>query len=145
MSILIPTTTIYRWVQQYVPELNRRCRPYLKRTADSWKVDETYIKVKKEWVYLYRAVDSQGNTLDFWFSPTRDAKAAKHFFLTTLAASHSSEPRVINVDKNAAYPKAFAELKAEGFIPENCGLRQVKYLNNLVEQDHRFIQHFVNG
>jgi transposase, IS6 family len=112
----------------------------LKPTTDSWRVDETYIKVKKEWVYLYRAVDSQGNTLDFFFSPTRDAKAAKQFFLTTLAASHSSEPRVINVDKNAAYPKAFAELKAEGHLSENCQLRQVKYLNNLVEQDHRFIK-----
>jgi|GraSoiStandDraft_40_1057318.scaffolds.fasta_scaffold385521_2 transposase, IS6 family len=133
-------TTIYRWVQRYAPEIDRRCRPYLKPTTDSWRVDETYIKVKKQWVYLYRAVDSQGNTLDFFFSPTRDAKAAKQFFLKTLAASHSSEPRVINVDKNAAYPKAFAELKAEGHLPENCELRQVKYLNNLIEQDHRFIK-----
>ncbi len=133
-------TTIYRWVQHYAPELEQRCRPHLKAITDSWKVDETYIKVKKEWVYLYRAVDSQGNTLDFFFSTTRDAKAAKHFFLKILAASHSDEPRVINVDKNAAYPKAFAELKAEGYIAENCELRQVKYLNNLVEQDHRFIK-----
>jgi IS6 family transposase len=133
-------TTIYRWVQHYAPEFERRCRPHLKPTTDSWRVDETYIKVKKEWVYLYRAVDSQGNTLDFFFSPTRDAPAAKHFFLKTLTASHTREPRVINVDKNAAYPKAFAELKAEGHLPENCALRQVKYLNNLVEQDHRFIK-----
>jgi transposase-like protein len=92
----------------------------LKPTTDSWRVDETYIKVKKEWVYLYRAVDSQGNTLDFLFSPTRDAKAAKQFFLQILAASHTSEPRVINVDKNAAYPKAFNELKVEGYLSENC-------------------------
>jgi transposase, IS6 family len=133
-------TTIYRWVQHYAPELERRCRAHLKATTDSWRVDETYIKVKKEWVYLYRAVDSQGNTLEFLFSPTRDAKAARRFFLKTLAASHTSEPRVINVDKNAAYPKAFAELKAEGRLPESCELRQVKYLNNLVEQDHRFIK-----
>ncbi len=133
-------TTIYRWVQHYAPELEKRCRPHLKATTDSWRVDETYIKVKKEWVYLYRAVDSQGNTLGFFFSPTRDAKAAKRFFLKTLAASQSSEPRAINVDKNAAYPKASAELKAEGHLPESCELRQVKYLNNLVEQDHRFIK-----
>jgi IS6 family transposase len=133
-------TTIYRWVQHYAPELERRCHPLLKPTTDSWRVDETYIKVKKEWVYLYRAVDSRGNTLDFFFSPTRDAKSAKQFFLKMLAASHTSEPRVINVDKNAAYPKAFAELKAQGYIPENCELRQVKYLNNIVEQDHRFIK-----
>jgi transposase, IS6 family len=133
-------TTIYRWVQHYAPGLERRCHPYVKPTTDSWRVDETYIKVKKEWVYLYRAVDSQGNTLDFFFSPTRDAKAAKQFFLKTLAASHISEPRVINVDKNAAYPKAFNELKATGLIAESCELRQVKYLNNLIEQDHRFIK-----
>jgi IS6 family transposase len=133
-------TTIYRWVQHYAPELEKRCRPHLKATTDSWRVDETYIQVKKEWLYLYRAVDSQANTLEFFFSPTRDAKAAKGFFLKTLAASQNSEPRVINVDKQAAYPKAFAELKAEGHLPESCELRQVKSLNNLVEQDHRFIK-----
>ncbi|BCL80954.1 IS6 family transposase [Ktedonobacteria bacterium brp13] len=133
-------TTIYRWVQHYAPELERRCRPQLKMTSDSWRVDETYIKVKKQWMYLYRAVDSQGNTLDFFFSPTRDAQAAKCFFLKTLAASHTNEPRVINVDKNAAYPKAFNELKTAGMLPERVELRQIKYLNNLIEQDHRFIK-----
>ncbi|GHO81863.1 IS6 family transposase [Ktedonobacter sp. SOSP1-85] len=133
-------TTIYHWVQRYAPSLERRCRPHVKPTTDSWRVDETYIKVKKEWVYLYWAVDSQGQTLDFFFSLTRDAQAARQFLLKTLAASHTSTPRVINVDKNAAYPKAFAELKAEGYLPENCALRQVKYLNNLVEQDHRFLK-----
>ncbi|GAC1634440.1 MAG: hypothetical protein NVS4B11_36360 [Ktedonobacteraceae bacterium] len=95
----------------------------MKPTTDSWWVDETYIKVKKEWVSLYRAIDSQGNTLEFLFSPTRDFEAAKHFFLTTLAASHTTEQRVINVDKNAAYPKAFNELKAAGLIPNHCELR----------------------
>ncbi len=98
------------------------------------------IQFKKQWVYLYRSVDSQGNTLDFFFSPTRDAQAAKQFLLKTLAASHTTEPRVINVDKNAAYPKAFSELKAEEHLPASCELRQIKYLNNLIEQDHRFIK-----
>ena len=130
-------TTIYRWVQCYAPELEKRCRPHLKANNDSWRVDETYIKVKKQWVYLYRAVDSEGNTLDFWLSSTRDGKAARLFFLKTLAASHTTEPRVINVDKNAAYPKAFNEIKAEGHLPEDCELRHVKYLNNLIEQDQR--------
>jgi transposase-like protein len=91
-------------------------------------------------MYLYRAVDSQGKTLDFWLSPTRDGEAAKQFLLKTLAASHTSSPRVINVDKNAAYPKAFNELKIVGRLPQYCELRQVKYLNNLIEQDHRFIK-----
>ncbi|GHP01211.1 IS6 family transposase [Reticulibacter mediterranei] len=139
-GLRVDHTTIYRWVQHYAPELEKRCRPYLKVTNDSWRVDETYIKVKKQWVYLFRAVDTQGNTLDFCFSPTRDAQAAKRFLLKTLAVSHTSSPRVINVDKNAAYPRAFNELKEEGLILEVCELRQVKYLNNLIEQDHRFIK-----
>ena len=72
-GLRIDHTTIYRWVQCYAPELEKRCRPHLKATNDSWRVDETYIKVKKVWMYLYRAVDSQGNTLEFLLSPTRDA------------------------------------------------------------------------
>jgi transposase-like protein len=136
----IDHSTIYRWVQHYAPELDRRCRPHVKGTTDSWRVDETFIKVKKEWVYLYRAVDSRGNTLEFFLSPTRDAEAAKRFFLKMLAASHTSEPRVINVDKMLPIPKAKSELKAEGRIPQSCELRPVKYLNNLIEQDHRFIK-----
>jgi transposase, IS6 family len=94
-------------------------------------------------MYLYRAVDSEGNTLEFLLSPRRDAEAAKRFFAKTLAAPHISTPRVITVDKNAAYPKAFKELKAEATIPDSCELRQSKYLNNLVEQDHRFIKRLV--
>src|ERR1700730_5850300 len=78
------------------------------------------------------------NTLEFLLSVTRDAQAAKGFFAKTLAAPHTTTPRVINVDKNAAYPKAFKELKDEGALPDSCELRQVKYLNTIVEQDHRF-------
>ena len=83
----IDHTTIYRWVQRYAPELEKRCRPHLKTTTDSWRVDETYIKVKKQWVSLYRAVDAQGNTIDFWLSSTRDGEAAKRFLLKTLTWS----------------------------------------------------------
>ena len=108
--------------RHYAPELEKRCKPHLKATNDSWRVDETYVKVKKVWMYLYRAVDSQGNTLEFLLSPTRDAEAAKRFFAKTLAALHTTTPRVITVDKNAAYPKAFNELQAEGAIPDSCEL-----------------------
>jgi transposase, IS6 family len=139
----IDHTTIYRWVQCYAPELEKRCRPHLKTTNDSWRVDETYIKVKKVWMYLYRAVDSRGNTLEFLFNPTRNAQAAKRFFAKALAATHTNTPRVITVDKNAAYPKAFKELRAEGIMPGPCELRQSKHLNNLVEQDHRFIKRLI--
>ena len=159
-------TTIYRWVQHYAPELEKRSRPHLKACNDSWRVDETYIKIKKVWTYLYRAVDLEGNTLEFLLSSTRDAEAAKRFFLKALSSPAGSTPgahpfeeqvaeptsmanpvtptpRVINVDKNAAYPKAMAELKAAGQLPESVELRQVKYLNNIVEQDHRFIKRLV--
>ena len=136
-------TTIYRWVQCYAPELEKRCRPHLKATTDSWRVDETYIKIKGVWTYLYRAVDSRGDTLEFLLSETRDAEAAKRFFSKALGASHTVVPRVITVDKNAAYPKALSELKAAGTLQEGCNLRQSKYLNNLVEQDHRYIKRLV--
>jgi len=94
--------------------------PYLKATNDSWRVDETYVKVKKVWMYLYRAVDSLGNTLEFLLSPIRNAQAAKRFFSQALAATHTSTPRVITVDKNAAYPKAFKELKDEIYLNLSC-------------------------
>lgn len=158
-------TTIFRWVQWYAPELDKRCRPHLKAYNDSWRVDETYIKIKKAWFYLYRAVDSAGDTIEFFLSPTRDAEAAKRFLCEAMRsfACFTSQacpveepmaspipvidpdtppfaPRVINVDKNAAYPKAIAELKATGVLPDHVKLRRVKYLNNLIEQDHRFIK-----
>lgn len=80
------------------------------------------------------------NTLDFWLRATRDTEAAKRFFQKALIASHTVTPRVINGDKNAAYPKAPKELKAEGRVPESCDLRQVTYLNHRIEQDRRFIK-----
>ena len=92
-GLRVDHTTIYRWVQCYAPELDRRCRPHLKTTTDSWRVDETYIKIKGTWMYLYRAVDSHGNTLEFLLSATRDTPAAKRFFskaLAALAYRHSS-------------------------------------------------------
>ncbi len=142
-GLQVDHTTIYRWVQRYAPELEKRCRPPLKVTTDSWRVDETYVKVKGTWMYLYRAVDAQGNTLEFLLSVSRDAGAAKRFFSKALNASHIVTPRVVTVDKNAAYPKAFKDLKEEGGVPTSCELRQRKYLNNLVEQDHRFIKRLV--
>jgi transposase, IS6 family len=133
-------TTIMRWVHQYGPELDERVRRHLKSTNDSWRVDETYVKVKGQWMYLYRAVDSEGNTIDFYLSKARNKQAAKRFFKKALAFSHVSKPRVITVDKNPAYPIAIQELKEEKQMPEGIQLRQVKYLNNIVEQDHRFIK-----
>ncbi len=79
LSVDHPTS--YRWVQRYAPELEKRCRPHLKATTASWRVDETYVKMKKVWMYLYRAVDAQGNTLEFLLSPTRDARSSQALFL----------------------------------------------------------------
>jgi transposase, IS6 family len=129
-------TTIYRWVQQHAPELEKRCRPHLKPTTDSWRVDETSGSKKCGCICIGRLIRGERRST-FSSRPTRDGEAASRFFVKTLAASHTSLPRVINVDKNAAYPKAFNELKAQGHIPQTCELRQVKYLNNLIEQDHR--------
>ena len=126
-------TTIFRWVQAYSPEIDQRCRPYLRSTYDSWRVDETYIKIKGVWTYLYRAVDSEGNTLDFRLSTKRDAKAAQRFLKKVLNAPHTIDPRVVTVDKNAAYPPAIEELKAEQALPKPTETRQVKYLNNIIE------------
>ena len=103
-GICVDHTTIYRWVQRYAPELEKRCRPCLKPTNDSYRVDETYIKVKGKWKYLYRAVDSEGNTIDFLLRAKRDSQAAERFFRKSLKASHTSAPRVINVDGNPATP-----------------------------------------
>jgi IS6 family transposase len=137
-------STINRWVLDYAPELDRRCRTHLKPSNDSWRVDETYVKVKKQWKYLYRAVDSQGNTIDFLLTARRDAKAAKRFFIKALKASHTQKPRVINVDKNPSYPPAIEQIKKSNTLPEDTQLRQVKYLNNMIEQDHRGVKHLIN-
>ncbi|OAH58698.1 transposase [Domibacillus aminovorans] len=133
-------TTIMRWVHQYSPELDERVRRHLRPTNDSWRVDETYIKVKGQWMYLYRAVDSKGNTIDFYLSKARDKQAAKCFFKKALRSFHVSKPRVITIDKNPTYPVAIQELKEEKRMPEGIQIRQVRYLNNIVEQDHRFIK-----
>ena len=143
-GLKVDHSTIGRWVLTYSPEIEKRTRRFLKPTNDSWKVDETYIKVNGKWKYLYRAVDSEGNTLDFMLSARRNKKAAKRFFKKVLKARQNKQPRVINVDKNAAYPPAIDELKEDELLEENSELRQVKYLNNLVEQDHRGVKKITN-
>ena len=139
-GLRVDHTTIYRWVQRYAPEIDRRCRPFLRRTNDSYRIDETYVRVGGAWKYLYRGVDSNGDTLDFLLRATRDREAAIAFFRKTLGAAHTTPPRVVTVDKNPAYPVAFNAVQHEGLIRPRSNLRQCKYLNNVVEQDHRFIK-----
>jgi transposase, IS6 family len=143
-GVTVDHTTIFRWVQRYVPELDQRGRPQLKATNDSYRVDATYIKINKQWHYLYRAVDSTGATLDFMLSVACNADAAAQFFRKVLGANHTARPRVITVDQHAAYPLAFEALQRDGLLHETCLLRACKYLNNVIEQDHRFVKHRVN-
>jgi transposase-like protein len=115
-------------------------RPHLKMSGTSYRLDETYVKVGKEWKYLYRAVDSAGDTIEFMLSAKRDISAAKRFFKKLMRADHRRLPFSISVDKNAAYPEAFFTSQAERIVPKDCKLRRVKYLNNVIEQDHRFVK-----
>jgi IS6 family transposase len=133
-------STVYRWVQRYAPEINKRVRQYLKMSGTSYRVDETYIKVGTQWKYLYRALDKAGQTIEFLLSAKRDIPAAKRFFKKMMRADHRRLPFTISVDKNAAYPEAFTTSQKEKVLPHDCKLRRVKYLNNIIEQDHRFIK-----
>jgi transposase, IS6 family len=142
-GVEVDHTTIFRWIQAYAPELEKRIRPHLRPSNGSWRVDETYVKVKGRWTYLYRAVDSRGRTIDFLLSAKRDAAAAKRFFRKALGQPHTVNPRTITVDKNPAYPCAVEQMKADGELWRRSRLRQVKYLNNIVEQDHRRIKRLV--
>ena len=105
-GIQVDHSTIMRWVHQYSPEIEKKIRRHVRPTNDSWRVDETYIKVKGKWKYFYRAVDSNGDTIDFMLSAKRNRKAAKRFFKKALSSDHNQIPRVITVDKNPAYPPA---------------------------------------
>jgi transposase, IS6 family len=142
-GVEVDHTTIFRWIQAYAPELEKRIRPHLRPSNGSWRVDETYVKVKGRWTYLYRAVDSCGQTIDFLLSAKRDAAAAKRFFRKALGQPHTVNPRTITVDKNPAYPCAIEQMKADGELWRRSRLRQVKYLNNIVEQDHRRVKRLV--
>jgi transposase-like protein len=106
----------------------------------SYRVDETYIKVGKTCKYLYRALDKQGQTIEFVLSAKRDVSAAKRFFKKMMRADHRRLPFSIGVDKNAAYPEALSSSQDECVVPKDCKLRRAKYLNNVFEQDHRFVK-----
>ncbi len=109
---------------------------YRSRLSSSWRVDETSVRVKGRWQYLYRAIDKDGATLDFYLADRRNAKAAKRFLSAALRRSRDWTPRVINTDKNPAYGEVITELKREGAIPAELEHRQAKYLNNRLESDH---------
>ena len=129
-----------RWVHQYAPIIDEKIRKHLKPTNDSWRMDETYLKIKGKNAYLYRAVDSKGNTIDFFVSEHRDKDAAKKFFKKALKALHNQQPRVITTDKYAATEIAIHEMIYASTLSPGTTIRKIKYLNNIIEQDHRFIK-----
>jgi transposase-like protein len=115
----VDQSTVFRWVQRYAPEINKRIRPHLKMSGTSYRVDETYIKVGKTCKYLYRAVDKEGQTIEFMLSAKRDVSVAKRFFKKLMRAEHRRLPFFISVDKNAAYPNAFTSSQDEKVIPRD--------------------------
>ena len=138
-------TTVWRWVQRYGPELEQRLRRHLKPTNKSWRVDETYVRVKGRWCYVYRAIDSTGATIDFLLSALRDAAAAKRLFRQALSDPSHPQPRVINTDQARLYGAAIPAVKEEGTLRGRCRHRPGQYVNNILEQDHRAIKRRVQA
>ena len=139
-GVEIDHTTPYRRVQEYAPQLEAEHRKRRKPCGTSWRMDETYIKIKGEWVYLYRAVDNEGDTVDFLLTKKRDKKAATRFFKKAIRLK--GMPEKVTIDKSGANTAALEGLNQEQKVagePE-IQIRQIKYLNNLVEQDHRGIK-----
>jgi transposase-like protein len=131
-------TTILRWVLRYVPEFEKKWNRFAHSAGTSWRVDETYIRVRGEWKYLYRAVDKQGNTVDFLLSQHRDIAGARRFFVSAIE-KHGA-PEKITLDGYAATHTAVRELKESAILPVNVRVRTSKYINNIIEQDHRRVK-----
>lgn len=134
----IAHTTILRWVQHYAPEFTKRWNRFARAVGGSWRMDETYVKVRGEWTYLYRAVDKAGKTVEFHLSRKRDVNAAKAFL--RKAMRNERIPVKITLDAYAASHRAVADLKDSGELPKRAQVRTSKYLNNRIEQDHRRIK-----
>ena len=140
-------TTLYRWVQHYAPEMEKHLRWYWKPSMGySWRVDETYVKVKVKWAYLYRTIDNRGHTIDFYLSSTRNTQAAKRLLEKALKSIKSwAHPKTINTDKAPTFGPAIEELKKEGKCLKYTVHQQVKYLNNLIEADHSKLKRLINS
>jgi transposase-like protein len=133
-------STIYRWVQSYVPEFEKRWNRFSRPVGTSWRVDETYVNIKGEWHYLYRAVDKQGRTIDFYLSRARGIAAAKAFFRKALATHNGLGPLKVTLDGHQPSHRALRLLRREHAMWRRVKVRSCKYLNNIIEQDPRAIK-----
>lgn len=137
-GIVVDHSTLHRWVIRLVPLLDKAFRLHKRHPGRRWRMDETYIKIRGQWKYLYRAVDTAGHTIDFLLTARRDAAAALR--KKRKAVRHHGEPEVVTIDKSGANTAALAMLNAGKPDGEAMTIRQNKYLNNMVEQDHRNIK-----
>ena len=135
-GVTVDHSTVSRWAIRFLPIQEKTFRKYKRPVGGSWRMDETYIQVKGVWKYLYRAVDRDGKTIDFLLTAKRDKAAAKRFFDKAMQAN--SVPEKVTMDKSGANKAAIDEINANREKP--MVVRQVKYLNNIVEQDHRAVK-----
>lgn len=135
-GVAVDHATIQRWVYKFTPLLEASFRKRKKQVSKGWRMDETYIKVKGVWMYLYRAVDKQGNTVDFLLTKRRNKYAAHKFLLKAIG--NNDCPKVINIDGSGANKEAIRIYNKRTF--SKIRIRRCKYLNNRVEGDHRFIK-----
>jgi transposase, IS6 family len=135
-GVSVSPSTIFRWVQRYAPEIEKRVRPHQGLRSGSWRVDETYVRVGGRWRYLFRAVDKQGRLIHSMLSDRRDTGAAYRFLRKALRAVSDYPPSSITTDKLASYPKAIRRLQNEGLLSKDIEHRTSKYLNNIIEADH---------
>ena len=139
-GLSVDHTTIWRWTQTYAPEVQRRLQGQIKPKRSTWHMDETFVRIAGRWLYLFRAVDSSGQTVDFYLSETRDREAAKCFLKRALANPDNRPPHVFARDKLRSYSAAIRELQSEGQLRRACRQRTRRYSNNRIESDHRHVK-----
>ncbi|MCC4104157.1 IS6 family transposase [Escherichia coli] len=146
-GVNVDHSTIYRWVQRYAPEMEKRLRWYWRNPSDlcPWHMDETYVKVNGRWAYLYRAVDSRAALSIFISPPVVTAKLHTGFWVNLNNVKKWQIPRFINTDKAPAYGRALALLKREGRCPSDVEHRQIKYRNNVIECDHGKLKRIIGA
>ena len=137
-GIKVDHSTIQRWVFKFSKEVEKNMHKRKKQVCDSWRMDETYIKVKGRDIYLYRAVDKYGNTVDFLLTRRRQKMSAQKFF--NKAIGNNGKPRIVNIDKSGANSSAILTVNKRSLSTKKIKIRKVKYLNNIIEQDHRRIK-----